>query len=40
MLDLLMSETQFQRASANPLLFVAVAEEQGEADHELVDPAA
>jgi hypothetical protein len=28
MLDLLMSETQFQRASANPLLFVAVAEEQ------------
>ena len=41
MLDLLMSETQFQRASANPLLFVAVAEEQqSEADHELVDPAA
>ncbi|UBQ44037.1 formate dehydrogenase accessory protein FdhE [Comamonas thiooxydans] len=41
MLDLMMSETQFQRASANPLLFVAVAEEQqGEADHELVDPAA
>lgn len=41
MLDLLMSETRFQRASANPLLFVAVAEEQpGEADNELVDPAA
>ena len=41
MLDLLMSETQFQRASANPLLFVAVAEEQqGEASNELVDPAA
>ena len=41
MLDLLMSETQFQRASANPLLFVAVAEEQqGEADQQLVDPAA
>lgn len=35
MLDLLMSETRFQRASANPLLFVAVAEEQpGEADNE------
>lgn len=41
MLDLLMSETEFQRASANPLLFVAVAEEQqGELDNELVDPAA
>ncbi|RDI15222.1 formate dehydrogenase accessory protein FdhE [Comamonas sp. AG1104] len=41
MLDLLMSETQFQRASANPLLFVAVAEEQsGETGNELVDPAA
>ncbi|MBS3018198.1 Protein FdhE [Comamonas sp. PE63] len=41
MLDLLMSETGFQRASANPLLFVAVAEEQqGEADQHLVDPAA
>lgn len=41
MLDLLMSETGFQRASANPLLFVAVAEEQqGEADQQLVDPAA
>ena len=41
MLDLLMSETKFQRASANPLLFVAVAEEQqGELDNELVDPAA
>ena len=36
-----MSEnTNFKRASANPLLFVAVAEEQeGQAD-ELVDPAA
>ena len=41
MLDLLMSETKFQRASANPLLFVAVAEEQeGELGSELVDPAA
>ena len=41
MLDLLMSETKFQRASANPLLFVAVAEEQeGELSNELVDPAA
>ena len=41
MLDLLMSETEFQRASANPLLFVAVAEEQqGELSNELVDPAA
>ncbi|MEG0046326.1 MAG: formate dehydrogenase accessory protein FdhE [Comamonas sp.] len=41
MLDLLMSETKFQRASANPLLFVAVAEEQeGELGNELVDPAA
>lgn len=41
MLDLLMSETKFQRASANPLLFVAVAEEQeGELNNELVDPAA
>ncbi|MDR2327486.1 MAG: formate dehydrogenase accessory protein FdhE [Acidovorax sp.] len=41
MLDLLMSETSFQRASANPLLFVAVAEErQGEADTSLIDPAA
>ena len=40
MLDLLMSETKFQRASANPLLFVAVAEEQeGELSKELVDPA-
>ena len=27
MLDLLMGETQFQRASPNPLLYVAVAEE-------------
>lgn len=41
MLDLLMSETKFQRASPNPLLFVAVAEEQeGELGNELVDPAA
>ena len=41
MLDLLMSETEFQRASPNPLLFVAVAEEQdGELDNSLVDPAA
>lgn len=41
MLDLLMSETKFQRASPNPLLFVAVAEEQdGELSNELVDPAA
>ena len=41
MLDLLMSETSFQRASPNPLLFVAVAEEQnGEPDPALVDPAA
>lgn len=41
-LDLLMSEnTQFKRASANPLLFVAVAEEQTDAQSaELVDPAA
>ena len=41
MLDLLMSETEFQRASPNPLLFVAVADEQdGELDNSLVDPAA
>ena len=41
MLDLLMSETSFQRASANPLLFVAVAEEQqGDLDNSLIDPAA
>lgn len=42
MLDLLMSEsTQFKRASANPLLFVAVAEEQADSqDQGLVDPAA
>ena len=41
MLDLLMSETSFQRASANPLLFVAVAEEQqGDQDSSLIDPAA
>lgn len=41
-LDLLMSEnTPFKRASANPLLFVAVAEEQTDAQSaELVDPAA
>ena len=41
-LDLLMSEsTQFKRASANPLLFVAVAEEQTEGhDPSLIDPAA
>lgn len=41
-LDLLMSEnTQFKRASANPLLFVAVAKEQTDAQSaELVDPAA
>lgn len=41
-LDLLMSEnTQFKRASANPLLFVVVAEEQTDAQSaELVDPAA
>ena len=40
MLDLLMSETRFQRASANPLLYVAVAQEQadtGDADG-LIDP--
>ena len=40
MLDLLMSETRFQRASANPLLYVAVAQEQadtGGADG-LIDP--
>lgn len=42
MLDLLMSEnTEFKRSSANPLLFVAVAEEQEESDAQtLVDPAA
>ena len=41
MLDLLMSDTRLQRASPNPLLFVAVAEEQaGELDNTLVDPAA
>lgn len=39
MLDLLMSETKFQRASPHPLLFVAVAEEQsGDQDKSLVDP--
>ncbi len=30
MLDLLMSETRFQRASADPLLYVAVAQEQAD----------
>lgn len=42
MLDLLMSEnTPFKRSSANPLLFVAVAEEQdGDQSQELVDPLA
>lgn len=42
MLDLLMSEnTRFKRCSTNPLLFVAVAEEQdGGQDKALVDPAA
>ncbi|MBV8250358.1 MAG: formate dehydrogenase accessory protein FdhE [Comamonas sp.] len=41
MLDLLMSETKFQRASPNPLLFVAFAEEQdAEPDNALIDPAA
>lgn len=42
MLDLLMSEnTEFKRSSANPLLFVAVAEEQEESYAQtLVDPAA
>ena len=41
-MDLLMSEsTRFQRSSANPLLFVAVAEEQAaDAEAGLVDPAA
>ena len=40
-LDLLMSETRFARASPNPLLFVAVAEEQSSSHTEgLVDPAA
>ena len=40
MLDLLMSETRFQRASANPLLYVAVAQEQADtgADDGLIDP--
>lgn len=42
MLDLLMSETRFQRASPNPLLHVAFAEEQAEreADSALIDPCA
>jgi len=40
MLDLLMSETRFKRASTNPLLYVAFAEEQAEGDQALVDPAA
>ena len=41
MLDLLMSETKYQRASANPLLFVAVAEaqEDGTGQNDLIDPA-
>ena len=40
MLDLLMGEeTRFQRASANPLLYVAFAEEQDEAGDALIDPA-
>ncbi len=40
MLDLLMSETPFRRASANPLLYVAVAEEQADtgATDTLIDP--
>ena len=40
MLDLLMSETHFQRASTNPLLYVAVAQEQADtgADDGLIDP--
>lgn len=38
MLDLLMGEeTRFQRASANPLLYVAFAEEQDEAGDALID---
>ncbi|MCD2511756.1 formate dehydrogenase accessory protein FdhE [Comamonas endophytica] len=40
MLDLLMGETQFKRASTNPLLYVAFAEERSEGDQALVDPAA
>lgn len=40
MLDLLMSETPFKRASSNPLLYVAFAEEQAEGDQSLIDPAA
>ena len=41
MLDLLMSETSFQRASANPLLYVAVTQAQDEdpAQDALIDPA-
>jgi FdhE protein len=39
MLDLLMGETRFQRASANPLLYVAFAEEQDGAGDALIDPA-
>ncbi|WP_027013699.1 formate dehydrogenase accessory protein FdhE [Comamonas composti] len=39
-LDLLMSETRFRRASANPLLYVAFAEEQDDDSDELIDPAA
>ena len=40
-LDLLMSETKFQRASPNPLLYVAVAEaqEDNQAADGLIDPA-
>ena len=41
MLDLLLSETRFARASVNPLLYVAVAQEQadsGDAADALVDP--
>ena len=41
-LDLLMSETKFQRASPNPLLYVAVAEAQEEgpdSQTDLIDPA-
>lgn len=41
LLDLLLSETRFRRASANPLLYVAVAQEQeGAGADALIDPAA
>lgn len=43
MLDLLMGETEFSRASANPLLYVAVAEpveDDATADAALIDPSA